>query len=332
MIGESTLRLAGFLSDCETRSGQTIARELGCTRAAVWKQIETLRQLGIGVNAVAGQGYRLSEPLELLDREKILAVRGTAFQAELRQLDILSEIDSTNSELLRRGAGHRHSCAVIAERQTGGRGRRGRQWHSPFGRNIYLSLGWKFESGLGQLGCLPLVVAISASSALLRMGLRGRTIKWPNDLLLEGRKIGGCLVEVQGDLNGPCHAVMGVGINVRMPDIEQPKSIGRAWTDVSSHIAGASRNELAALLLDELVKAMTVYRLGGFEPFREAWAGLDELKDKPVTLFRDQKKITGIARGLGERGGLLLERSGVVDEFHAGEVREPLIYSGRSRL
>ena len=259
-------------------------------------------------------------PAELLDREIILSFPGTDLRRELEDLEVLAVIDSTNSALQRRPAAQRHACAVIAERQTGGRGRRGRHWHSPFGKNIYLSLGWKFEPGPGELGCLPLVVAISASRALQRLGLYGQTIKWPNDLVMDSRKLGGCLVEVQGDLNGPCYAVVGVGINVMMAEVGDHGCIEQPWTDVSSHLAGASRNELAALLLDELVRSMILYRTSGFGPFREAWDELDELAGKNVTLFGSGDGISGIARGLGERGGLLLEIDGEVREFHAGEV------------
>ena len=134
-----------------------------------------------------------------------------------------------------------------------GRGRRGRRWHSPEGGNLYLSLGWRFRQPLAELGCLPLVVALSAAAALTRSGLEGHRIKWPNDLLIDGPKLCGCRVEMQGDAGGPYHAVLGIGINIQMPRSEATSAIDQPWTDVKTHLPDCSRNGLAALLLEELV-------------------------------------------------------------------------------
>ncbi len=204
--GPADLLLAGFLSSTETRSGQSIAAELGCSRTAVWKQVGALRALGVGIDAVPGQGYRLREALELLDRERILAAMG-ASRAALGNVRVLATCDSTNDVVRKLGRDEAHGAAVLAERQTAGRGRHGRRWHSPFARNLYLSLGWIFERGVAELGGLPLVVALAATRAIRGAGLRAQGVKWPNDLVVDGRKLGGCLVEIQGDANGPCRAV-----------------------------------------------------------------------------------------------------------------------------
>ena len=181
-------RLAGYLSVNESRSGEAIAHELGCSRTAVWKHVESLRTLGIEIDAVAGKGYRLREPLELLDGTLILAGLDPAVREKLRDLDIESSLDSTNSALRRLAIEDQHAAVILAEHQSGGRGRRGRQWHSPYARNIYLSIGWKLENSLSELGCLSLVVALATARALSRAGLNGHMVKWPNDLLLDGRK------------------------------------------------------------------------------------------------------------------------------------------------
>jgi BirA family biotin operon repressor/biotin-[acetyl-CoA-carboxylase] ligase len=313
-------RLAHYLSAAETRSGEAIANELGCSRTAVWKHVESLRQLGIGIDAVAGQGYRLREPLELLDKSVVLAGMEPVTRAQLKQLMIEASIDSSNSALQRLPVTRQHATAILAEHQSTGRGRRGRQWHSPFGRNLYLSLGWKFEQSLSELGCLPLVVALATAQALTRAGLKGHQVKWPNDLLLDGRKLCGCLVEVQGDSQGPCHAVLGVGINVHMPASELTNGIDQPWTDLHSHLPDCSRNVLAALLLEELVRHMTMFSGQGFRPFRENWEKMDGLFGQTIEVFAGNDCIRGTAGGIDELGALMLDTGEEVLKLYSGEV------------
>jgi BirA family biotin operon repressor/biotin-[acetyl-CoA-carboxylase] ligase len=313
-------RLARYLSAAEIRSGQAIGKELGCSRTAVWKHIEALRHLGIEVDAVAGRGYLLKEPLELLDKELILTSLDPAVKKELSRLNIEGILDSTNSTLSRLPAEQQHAAVILAEHQSTGRGRRGRQWHSPYGRNLYLSLGWKFENALSELGCLPLVVALSAAKALDRAGLKGHRVKWPNDLLLGERKLCGCLVEVQGDSQGPCNAVLGVGINVHMPVTVATDNIDQPWTDVHSRLPGCSRNELAALLLEELVTQLGLFAAQGFAPFRERWRKMDSLNGRSISVHSGSSSCHGVARGIDDRGALVLDTGEALLKLHAGEV------------
>lgn len=318
-VSARTLRLAALLSTDEHRSGEDIAAALACSRAAVWKQVGQLRALGIPVSAIPGRGYRLEQPLELLDPEPILACVGASARARLAGLRVVAEIDSTNAELLRWPAADRHGQALLAELQHGGRGRRGRRWHSPFARNVYLSLGWRFDDGLAGLSCLPLVVALAAGIAVERAGVQGLGIKWPNDLVLAGAKLGGCLVEVQGDPQGPCHAVMGVGVNVRMRGAADTAVIDRAWTDLASHAPTATRNAVAGLLLDALLDHLPRFEREGFGPFRADWERRDVLRGRTVTVNHARGAHRGVARGVGVRGGLLVESEGSVVEHLAGE-------------
>jgi len=313
-------RLAHYLSATETRSGEAIGNELGCSRTAVWKHVETLRQLGIEIDAVAGQGYLLREPLELLDRASILAGVDPEVRANLTGLNIQSSLDSTNSALQRLPVEEQHATAMLTEHQSTGRGRRGRQWHSPYGRNLYLSLGWKFEKALSELGCLPLVVALAASRALSRAGLEGHRVKWPNDLLLEGRKLGGCLVEIQGDSQGPCYAVLGVGINVHMPASDKTAGIDQPWTDLHSQLPDCSRSELAALLLEELLKQLGLFAESGFSPFRDLWEQMDGLYGQIVDIYTGSNSVQGTATGIDNRGALMLDTGQEILKFHSGEV------------
>lgn len=305
---------------------------LGCSRAAVWKHVSALRDLGVDIEARAGQGYRMVQPLELLDRDLILERLGDA-AAGLHELEIVTETVSTNGDLLARnhnGPGspeqaplHRH--ALLAERQTGGRGRRGRPWFSPFARNIYLSLAWRFESGLGALTFLPLVVAVAAARACESLGLQGHGLKWPNDIVLERdgtlQKLGGCLVEVRGDLGGPCLAVMGIGLNVHMAGAPGVEVIDQPWVDLGCELQGVSRNHVAAALLQSLLNDVVAYEQDGFEPVQADWERFDFLQGRRVTLVGEAGELRGTARGLGPRGGLYLEAGGEITEQLAGEAR-----------
>jgi BirA family biotin operon repressor/biotin-[acetyl-CoA-carboxylase] ligase len=282
--------------------------------------VEALRQLGIEVDAVAGQGYRLKEPLELLDKRLVLAGVDPAIASKISSLYIESSIDSTNSALRRLPVEAQHAGVILAEYQSGGRGRRDRQWHSPYGRNIYLSLGWKFEQSLSELGCLPLVVALATAKALASAGLKGHSIKWPNDLILEGRKLCGCLVEIQGDVHGPCHAVMGVGVNVHMPATAATSEIDQPWTDVHSQLPQLSRNKLAGLLLAGLFRHIELFSKSGFEPFREDWVLWDGLKDRRIDVYADSGPIHGMARGIDKRGALLLDTGKEQIKLYSGDV------------
>lgn len=313
-------QLAGYLSVSETHSGEAIARELGCSRTAVWKHVEALRALGIEIDAIAGKGYLLREPLELLDGDSILARLDPSVRKCLRGLTIESSLDSTNSALHRLEIEDQHAAVILAEHQSGGRGRRGRQWHSPYARNIYLSIGWKFENSLSELGCLSLVVALSAANALSRAGLKGHKVKWPNDLVLDGSKLCGCLVEVQGDSQGPCHAVFGVGINVHMPASGFTVGIDQPWTDVHSQLPSCSRNSLVVLLLEELVTALDLFARQSFAPFRGAWAQLDGLRGKSIEVDTCDGVLSGTAAGINETGALLLDTGNEILTMYSGEV------------
>ena len=320
MNGAIIQRLAHYLSVGESRSGEAIAHELGCSRTAVWKHVESLRSLGIDIEAIAGKGYLLKDPLEFLDSELILAKLDSGVRDQLRCLDIESSIDSTNSAIRRLQTESQHAAVILAEHQSSGRGRRGRQWHSPYGRNLYLSMGWMFDKALSELGCLPLVVALATARALSRAGLNGHQVKWPNDLLLNSRKLCGCLVEVQGDSQGPCHAILGVGINVHMPASAGTQAIDQPWTDLHSALPVYSRNALASLLLDELVDGLKLFDSQGFGAFREYWQQMDGLRGQHIDVFSGNNTVSGIASGIDETGALLLDTGKELLKLHSGEV------------
>ncbi len=258
--------------------------------------------------------------LELLDRTLILNQIDQQVRAKLTRLVIEASLDSTNSALQRMPVTEQHGMAIFAEQQTAGRGRRGGYWHSPAGGNLYLSLGWRFRQSLAELACLPLVVALSAAGALTRSGLKGHRVKWPNDLLLDGQKLCGCLVEVQGDARGPCHAVLGVGINMRMPVAEAAAEIDQPWTELSTHLPDCSRNTLAALLLEELLAQLSLFTAKGFAPFAERWEQMDGLKGRRVAIAAGQRTLHGTVAGIDNNGALLLGTGAEMLTLHSGEV------------
>jgi BirA family transcriptional regulator, biotin operon repressor / biotin---[acetyl-CoA-carboxylase] ligase len=309
-------------------SGDLLARAAGQTRAAVWKRIEALRAAGVEIEAQAGRGYRLAAPLDLLDAEQIRAQVSADAGACLGELDVKWSVDSTNAELLRRAAPERGAVALLAETQTSGRGRRGREWTSPLAANLYLSVLRVFAGGLARLGGLSLVAGVAAVEALHALGYRSVQLKWPNDLVFAGTdggllKLGGLLVEGGGEHAGPVRAVIGLGLNVRMPGAAA-QSVTQPWTDLASLPATAggvpTRSNVAAMLLTHLLPALDVFDRGGLAPFLPRLAASDALRDREVTVHDGAGEHVGKALGLAADGALRVGLAQGERSFHAGEV------------
>lgn len=305
-------------------SGDALARAAGLTRAAVWKRIEALREAGLGIHATPGQGYRLSRPLDLLDAGAVRASLPAQVVAEIAGLEVAWSIDSTSSELLRRGAPARGVDVLLAERQTGGRGRRGRPWQSPLGANLYLSVSRAFDGGLARLGGLSLVAGIAVAESLRRSGFGRVGLKWPNDVVVDDgsglRKLGGLLVEGGGEHAGPVSAVIGIGLNVAMPDAAGAR-IDQPWIDLASLGAAPARSRLAADLLAGLVPALDAFDRDGFAPFAARWQALDVLRGREAELHLHERSEPVCVLGLGEGGALRVRGAdGRERDVHAGEV------------
>ena len=275
------------------------------------------------------------QPVENLDPGRIKMLMSAEALQRLGQITILAETDSSNSALKRLPLERQHAHALLAECQNSGRGRRLRNWYSPPGCNVYLSLGWRFDESKGRLSTLPLMIAVCICRALSRTGLTAYGIKWPNDILAGGSKLAGILVEVQAAGCGAAHAVIGVGVNVFMPAAgvigrEAGAVIDRPWTDIASHLSAGvsdlSRNGVVALLLEDLLHGIAAFEAAGFQPFEKEWCELDLLDGREVLIQQNETNTTGIARGVDADGGLVLEiknpgGSPVRQVFHAGEVR-----------
>ncbi len=304
-------------------SGDALAREAALTRAAVWKRIEALRAAGVQIEARAGRGYALAAPVDLLDADRIGAALPQSVRAGIAVLEVAWSLDSTNSELLRRGAPDTGVHVLLAERQTGGRGRRGRPWASPLAANLYLSVARRFDAGLARLGGLSLVAGIAVVHALHALGLGQVRLKWPNDLVVEQggglRKLGGILVEGGGEYAGPARAVIGIGLNVRMPP-STGAGIDQPWIDLQALDCAVSRDGLAAAVLAGLLPALERFDGEGLAPFLPAWAACDALAGRPVRLVAGNAEYRGTALGLATDGALRVRTDEGERAFHAGEV------------
>lgn len=305
-----------ILADGGFHSGEELGIRLGVTRAAVWKQLQKLETLNIPLSSVKGKGYRLSDEIELLDSSIILA----NLNGRIDCLDVLLTTESTNSYLLGIAPDHMGKrYAVLAEKQENGRGRRGRTWVSPFGKNIYLSLLWSFSGGISSLEGLSLVVAIAVEKALTELGVENAKLKWPNDVYLDGKKLAGILLEVSGENNGYCQVVIGVGLNIKLSDHEA-ENINQPWSQLSNHISGVGRNAIAAKLLDQLISAISNFEKNGFASYREYWIDKDAFYDQEVDLILPQQTRSGIAKGVNNKGELLLETESGLSVINAGEL------------
>lgn len=312
--------LIRILADGQFHSGEDLGHRLGITRAAVWKRLQSLAQLDIRVETLRARGYRIAGGLQLLEPESILASIPTGPRALLIGFHCFDEVDSTNRFLLQEGEGG-HVC--VAERQTAGRGRRGRQWFSPYGRNLYLSLRWHFHQGVAALEGLSLAVGVLLAERLHQLGVPGVQLKWPNDLLCDGRKLGGVLIEVGGDLNGDCAAVVGIGLNVAMGDVleaQASKSIGQPWTDLRSCGFTGDRNRLCGELIAALLPALKAYPDQGFGSYRERWELRAALRDQPIELHVPGSVIEGVLLGVDAKGGLRVLTQAGEALFSGGEI------------
>ena len=306
-------------------SGSELARAAGLTRAAVWKQVQALRAAGLAIEASPGQGYVLRQPPQLLDADAILARLPSARRPLLAALDVAWTLDSTNSELLRRDPPAAGTAVLPAERQSGGRGRRGRAWASPLAANIYLSLSRRYAGGLARLPGVSLVAGVATAEALHASGYTGVRLKWPNDLVVaEGaglRKLGGLLVEGGGEAGGPARAVVGLGLNVAMPTAVA-SAIDQPWIDLATLAGGKapSRNEVVATLLAHLLPALAQFDASGLEPFLARYAAMDALAGRAVVVQEGARRRLGEALGLAGDGALRVQVDGREERVHAGEV------------
>ncbi len=323
VISDKQKKILALMADGEFHSGTELSDALGVSRSAVWKQMNGLAELGLQHSAVSGKGYRLDKPLELLTHLEINKAVNDQARALISSFEIHDQIDSTNNYLVERSHNNAPSGSIcFSEYQTAGKGRRGRQWVSPYGSNIYLSILWRFQQGPAAISGLSLAIGVAVIRALKQHHVNDIGLKWPNDIYSQGKKLGGILVEVSGETDGPCSAVIGLGLNLYLPETEA-ETITQAWTDLSK-ITGENklfRNKLAGTLLNHLLPVIAEYEGVGIKAYLDEWRDYDCLKGKSATLFIAQQQFEGIVQGIDNNGMLLIKRAdGNVQTFASGEV------------
>ncbi|KTS71044.1 bifunctional biotin--[acetyl-CoA-carboxylase] ligase/biotin operon repressor BirA [Pantoea stewartii] len=307
------LKLIDILSDGEFHSGEQLGETLGMSRAAINKHMQTLKSWGLEVYTVTGKGYSFPAPLQLLNEEAILG------QLSQPDVAVIPVIDSTNQYLLERMDSLPSGAVCVAEYQQAGRGRRGRHWFSPFGANLYMSMYWRLEQGPAAAMGLSLVIGIVMAETLQSLGAEDVRVKWPNDIYLHDRKLAGILVELTGKTGDAAQIVMGAGINLAMRNADAAQ-INQGWINLQEAGVTLDRNDLAATLINRLREALPVFEQEGLAPFVARWAGLDNFINRPVRLLMGEREVHGIARGIDNQGGLLLEQEGEIKSWMGGEI------------
>ncbi|MFJ7146602.1 bifunctional biotin--[acetyl-CoA-carboxylase] ligase/biotin operon repressor BirA [Pseudomonas protegens] len=309
--------LLGLLKDGRFHSGQALGEALGVSRSAIWKQLQLLEaELGLVIHKVRGRGYQLATPITLLSGAEISRCSSSSGAWDVR---IFDSVDSTNAEALRSiEGGSVAPFLVLAERQTAGRGRRGRKWVSPFAENIYYSLVLRIDGGLRQLEGLSLVVGLAVMHTLREYGVPGAGLKWPNDILVGQKKVAGILLELVGDPADVCHVVLGIGINVNMQSAEE---VDQEWTSVRLESGKViDRNQLVARLGEILVAYLERHRLNGFSAIQGEWEQGHLWQGRAVSLIAGVNKVDGVVLGIDRQGALRLSVEGEEKTYSGGEL------------
>ncbi|MBR7889379.1 biotin--[acetyl-CoA-carboxylase] ligase [Marinomonas sp. A79] len=306
-----------LLSDNEFHSGEALGAALGVTRAAIWKKLKKLESIGVTVHSVKGRGYRLPSPIELLSQARLRELG----VPESVALGLSFETESTNDDAKKYIAqGAPLPVLMSVERQTHGKGRRGRQWESGVAKNLTLSFAWRFDNGPSVTEGLSLAVGVAVARVLKKIGVPNPGLKWPNDVQIDGQKICGILLEMVADQD-VCHVIIGIGLNVEM-DASFMTQVDQPWTDLVSRLADRpSRNEILAELTKELIEVCRLFEEGnGMKHFQHHWQAYDVLFNQLVTVSTVSQQRQGIARGIDGKGALMLEENGELVALHGGEI------------
>ena len=313
--------LIKILADGKYHSGTDLGKQFGVSRAAIGKSIKKIEQnFGLSIFGVKGKGYRLSKVLDLLDESAIRSGLNIKTLKQLSQLEVYFDIDSTNHYLNAKSLeGSLSGHVVLAEQQSSGQGRRGKSWVSPFGCNVYLSVLWRFQFGPAQLGCLSLFIAVAVVRVLQQLGIKDASVKWPNDIYWQNKKLAGILLEVRGEASGPSAVVVGVGLNIAMPT-EHDNKIAQEWVNLESILqTTVDRNQFVALLINSLFDVLN-HAVENQQSLINEWQSMDMLKNKEVEVLFADKVIQGKALGITKEGALRVLQGGKEILCHSGDV------------
>ena len=305
--------LLAVLADGAFHSGEQIGAELGISRAAISQQIKSLRLLGLEIFSITGKGYRLNTPLDLLNTETLQHLAAGA------PIHACAVIDSTNQYMMAQLERWQKGECLLAETQTAGRGRRGRQWHSPFGSQFIMSMYWRLDDGPSAAMGLSLAIGVAVVQALESVGYRDLSLKWPNDIYMARRKLAGILVEMSAAVGGICHLVIGVGVNLNLPDaviaeLDQP------CAHLAEQPVVIDRNQLSATIIRTLRNALTLFEQQGLTAFLTEWNRLDIFMQQPVKVLLGNQVIHGRYCGIDGQGNMLLQDHEGMHKFVGGEI------------
>ncbi len=316
-------KLLTMLADGEFHSGEVLAARLGVSRASVFNALAEVERHDVVLHRVRGRGYRLAHPWQRLESDEVVRCLGN--EADQFNIEILPKASSSNALLLQRSRlvayGGAPSGSVLAiELQTEGHGRMGRVWHSGLGTALTFSLLWRFSCGLNSLSGLSLAVGVAQMRALIDLGVQGVFLKWPNDIVTEQGKLGGVLIEAQGEMMGPSAVVIGIGLNFTLPH-ELAKRINQpacALDELCTLMP--TRSKLLAIILSELARVLRQFERGGFSLLREEWERYHIYQGARIQLkLPNDSIVSGIALGVSDDGELCLETSQGVEYFNSGE-------------
>lgn len=306
--------LLALLADGDFHSGSDLGDKLGISRAAIWKRVQRITEdLGVNVQSVQGKGYRLMQPLVLL-RQDILQ-----FSFPPLPIFVYESIGSTNDQAKQLLSSCNAPLAVLSEHQTQGKGRRGREWVSPFAQNLYLSFAWPITEGLGQIDGLSLVVGLAVRKAIKRISSIEAQLKWPNDILINERKVAGILLELIGDPVELCHVVIGIGVNLNM--FESFGCIDQEWTSLRKEAGeNIDRQLFAKIVLEELDSYLEKQKKYGFSSMRAEWLSAHAWQGRNAILQTGNDFVSGVVVGVGDKGEICLVVDGQEVNYLGGEL------------
>jgi BirA family transcriptional regulator, biotin operon repressor / biotin---[acetyl-CoA-carboxylase] ligase len=318
-IGHASL--LSIISDGELHSGEALASQLNISRAAIWKSIKQLESLGLLIESVQSKGYRLAKSIELLSENKIRSLLSAQATQSCSGIDILFKTESTNSYLFNLLASENiHGKVVLAEYQSHGRGRRGNKWYSPLGSGLIVSMGWRFDVVPKDMSLLSLYIGVAIARALQSEKIEHVGLKWPNDIIVDDKKLGGILIEVRGETSGPVDVVIGVGLNYDLSVLAKAR-IEQPVTDICSHSKQSlSRNNITAVLLSNIFEVLESMKAEQSSALLDEWRALDCYIGQRAKLLLPNVEVEGVLKGVDDQGSLLMSVSGQIKSFNSGQV------------
>ena len=320
-----TFPILRMLADGKFHSGEAIAKQCKVSRATVWNALQEAEKLGVELYSVRGRGYKLPQALTLLDEQAIVQAIGD--QRAWFKLEVHDHLASTNTYMMKKlNEGLAHATCVAANLQSNGRGRRGRNWQAGLGASLTFSLLWRFQCGASALSGLSLAVGVALIRALHSLGISRAQLKWPNDVLILNsqrvpEKLAGILIELQGDMEGPSAAVIGIGINLNLPS-KLKQQIDQTVTDIAS-VAPQSIDPslLLGTLLKHLAQVLSQFEQHGFTSLRDEWTGHHAFHQQGVRMLHpDGRETMGTVVGVADDGILLVNSTLGEQRFSSGEI------------